>query len=83
MLRWSRPTSVSPIYFSEKRPFFLEGVDIFKTPIEAVYTRRIENPDIAVKLSGKIGKTSFGILGAVDDPLYNPVQKRPSPEYFA
>ena len=65
-----------PIYFSEKRPFFLEGVDIFKTPIEAVYTRRIENPDIALKLSGKIGRTSFGILGAVDDPLYNPEQKK-------
>ncbi len=65
-----------PIYFSEKRPFFLEGVDIFKTPIEAVYTRRIENPDIAAKLSGKIGKTSFGILGALDDPLYNPLRKK-------
>ncbi len=65
-----------PIYFSEKRPFFLEGVDIFKTPIEAVYTRRIENPDVALKLSGKIGRTSFGILGAVDDPLYNPEQKK-------
>ncbi len=65
-----------PIYFSEKRPFFLEGVDIFKTPIEAVYTRRIENPDIAVKLSGKIGKTTFGILGALDDPLYNPLHKK-------
>jgi len=65
-----------PIYFSEKRPFFLEGVDIFNTPIEAVYTRRIENPDLALKLSGKRGKTSFGILGAVDDPLFNPEDKR-------
>ncbi|MBV9216675.1 MAG: hypothetical protein JO053_10905 [Acidobacteria bacterium] len=65
-----------PIYFSEKRPFFLEGVDIFKTPIEAVYTRRIENPDVALKLTGKIGRTSFGVLGAMDDPLYNPNNKR-------
>jgi Domain of unknown function (DUF5916)/Carbohydrate family 9 binding domain-like len=64
-----------PIYFSEKRPFFLEGVDIFKTPIEAVYTRRVENPDVAAKLTGKIGKTSFGIFGALDDPLFNQFEK--------
>jgi hypothetical protein len=60
-----------PIFFSEKRPFFLEGVDIFKTPMQAVYTRRIENPDLAVKLTGKIGKTSFGVFAAQDDPLFN------------
>ncbi len=65
-----------PIFFSEKRPFFLEGVDIFNTAIQAVYTRRIENPDVAFKLTGKVGKTSFGILGAVDDPLFNPPDKK-------
>ncbi len=65
-----------PIYFSEKRPFFLEGVDIFKTSIQAVYTRRVENPDIAVKLTGKIGRNSFGVFGAIDDPLYNPLRKK-------
>ncbi len=65
-----------PIYFSEKRPFFLEGIDIFKTPIEAVYTRRVEKPLIAAKLTGKTGKTSFGIFGAVDDPLFNPLDKK-------
>lgn len=61
-----------PIFFSEKRPFFLEGVDIFETPIQAVYTRQIENPDIALKLTGKVGKNSFGILGAIDEPFGNP-----------
>jgi hypothetical protein len=65
-----------PIFFSEKRPFFLEGADIFNSRIQAVYTRRIENPDIAVKLSGKVGRNSFGILGAVDEPLSNPKQKK-------
>ncbi|MBX7170038.1 MAG: carbohydrate binding family 9 domain-containing protein [Pyrinomonadaceae bacterium] len=65
-----------PIFFSEKRPFFLEGIDIFNTRIQAVYTRRIENPDVAVKLSGKIGKNTFGILAAQDDPLSNPLQKK-------
>ncbi len=61
-----------PIFFQEKRPFFLEGVDTFRTPIQAVYTRRIENPNVSLKLTGKVGRNSFGIFGAVDDPLNNP-----------
>jgi Domain of unknown function (DUF5916)/Carbohydrate family 9 binding domain-like len=66
-----------PIFFQEKRPFFLEGVDTFRTPVQAVYTRRIQNPDAALKLSGKTGKISFGVFGAVDNPLNNnPLQKK-------
>src|SRR5204863_7147365 len=29
------------LFFPEKRPFFLEGVDLFSTPMTAVYTRTI------------------------------------------
>jgi Domain of unknown function (DUF5916)/Carbohydrate family 9 binding domain-like len=65
-----------PIFFQEKRPFFLEGIDIFNTPIQAVYTRRVENPDIAVKLTGKIGRNSFGVFGAIDEPLSNPNKEK-------
>ncbi|MGB7202150.1 MAG: DUF5916 domain-containing protein [Pyrinomonadaceae bacterium] len=56
-----------PIFFQEKRPFFLEGVDIFRSPLQVFYSRRIIDPDFAVKLSGKSGKTSFGILAASDN----------------
>jgi hypothetical protein len=56
-----------PIFFEEKRPFFLEGIDIFKTPIRAVHTRAIVDPDLAVKLSGKRGKNTFGLLLASDN----------------
>ncbi len=28
-------------YFPEKRPFFLEAADVFKTPLQLLYTRRI------------------------------------------
>jgi len=56
-----------PIFFEEKRPFFLEGIDIFNTPLRAVHTRAIVDPDIAVKLSGKRGKNTFGILLASDN----------------
>lgn len=56
-----------PIFFPEKRPFFLEGIDIFTTPITAVHTRSIVDPDVAVKTTGKIGRTSFGLIAASDN----------------
>lgn len=56
-----------PIFFAEKRPFFLEGIDIFNTSLQVVNTRNIANPDFAMKLTGKVGKNTFGILAAVDD----------------
>ena len=49
-----------PIFFEEKRPFFLEGIDIFRTPIQAVHTRAIVDPDVAVKLTGKRDATLSG-----------------------
>src|SRR5437868_6655471 len=56
-----------PIFFSEKRPFFLEGIDIFQTPITAVHTRAIVDPDVAVKTTGKIGRNTFGLMVASDN----------------
>jgi hypothetical protein len=56
-----------PIFFSEKRPFFLEGIDIFRTPITGVHTRAIVDPDVAVKLSGKKGRNTFGLMAASDN----------------
>ncbi len=56
-----------PIFFEEKRPFFLEGKDIFQTPITAVHTRAIVDPDYAAKLTGKLGRNTFGLLAASDN----------------
>src|SRR5712671_1931581 len=56
-----------PIFFSEKRPFFLEGIDIFNTQIAAVHTRSIIDPVLAVKLTGKVGRNTFGMLVASDN----------------
>lgn len=55
-----------PLFFTEKRPFFLEGAEIFQSPLQVFYSRTIIDPDAAVKLSGKTGKTSFGFLAATD-----------------
>lgn len=54
------------VFFSEKRSFFLEGVDIFRTPMNMVYTRRIADPLYGLKLTGKSGRTAFGVLQAAD-----------------
>ena len=56
-----------PIFFAEKRSFFLEGIDIFQTQIAAVHTRAIIDPDFAVKLTGKIARNTFGLLLASDN----------------
>ncbi|MEZ5424832.1 MAG: DUF5916 domain-containing protein [Pyrinomonadaceae bacterium] len=56
-----------PIFFPEKRPFFLEGIDYFRSPLQVVNTRNIANPDVALKLTGKVGRNTFAVLGAVDD----------------
>lgn len=56
-----------PIFFEEKRPFFLEGIDIFQTPLQAVHTRAIIDPDYAAKLTGKVGRNTFGVLVASDN----------------
>ena len=61
-----------PIFFPEKRPFFLEGIDIFQTQISAVHTRAIVDPDFAVKLSGKLNRNTFGLLVASDNNPGNP-----------
>ena len=56
-----------PIFFSEKRPFFLERIDIFQSPMNVVNTRAIVDPDIAAKLTGRMGKNTFGIMYASDN----------------
>src|SRR5437016_10705879 len=72
-----------PIFFQEKRPFFLEGIDIFKTPLQAVHTRAIVDPDLAVKLSGKRGKNTFGLLLASDNAPGNfTKEERQDPNTF-
>src|SRR5262249_7360955 len=56
-----------PIFFEEKRPFFFEGIDIFRTPLQAVHTRTIVDPDYALKLTGRRGRNSFGLMFASDN----------------
>jgi uncharacterized protein DUF5916/cellulose/xylan binding protein with CBM9 domain len=55
-----------PIFYQEKRPFFLEGIDMFQLPLNVVHTRTIINPLVAAKLVGKTGRNSYGLMFAAD-----------------
>ena len=64
-----------PVFFDEKRPFFMEGSSLFSVAGSggdsnmrtAVHTRRIIDPNIGLKLTGTAGKTIFGFLSAADE----------------
>jgi hypothetical protein len=56
-----------PIFFDEKRPFFLEGKEIFETLLSAVHTRTIVDPDYAFKFTGRRGRNTYGLLFASDN----------------
>jgi hypothetical protein len=53
--------------YNEKRPFFLEGRDFFTTPLNAVYTRAVANPNWGMKMTGKQGSNAFGVFMAEDE----------------
>jgi hypothetical protein len=56
------------LFFPEKRPFFLDGIEQFATPNNLIYTRRVASPIAATKITGKVGgRTTLAYLAAVDD----------------
>ena len=50
------------LFYPETRPFFLEGSDYFRTPIEAVFTRTVADPKAGGKLTGKLGPNALGLF---------------------
>lgn len=65
------------LFFPERRPFFQEGSELFRTYISTVYTRSINNPIAATKLTGRFGQTSVGYIGARDNdsPILVPFEE--------
>jgi len=69
------------LFFAEKRPFFLDGIEQFSTPHSLIYTRRVVQPRVAAKITGKVSGTNVAFMSAVDDiagsqsrvdnPVYN------------
>src|SRR5262249_42954304 len=54
------------IFLPEKRPFFLERVDLFSTPMQAVYTRTITSPRWGARGTGTFGGSNYTLLVAQD-----------------
>ncbi|HSF19309.1 MAG TPA: DUF5916 domain-containing protein [Vicinamibacteria bacterium] len=68
------------VVFPEKRPFFLENANLFKTPFELFFSRRIIDPAYGGRVTGKKERWGYagliandrapdGVLDA-DDPLF-------------
>ncbi|MGE4188685.1 MAG: DUF5916 domain-containing protein [Thermoanaerobaculia bacterium] len=54
------------LFYPERRPFFLEGADLFATPFQIVSTRNVADPDWGAKVTGKTGRNAFGAFVAED-----------------
>lgn len=59
--------STFALFYPERRPFFQEGADLFNTYFTAVYTRSINDPLAAAKVTGRHGGTSVAALSAWDE----------------
>ena len=70
------------LFYPEQRPFFLEGQEIFQTatPLTLVHTRTIADPDFGGKLTGKVGRTTLGVVVA-DDVAAGRLVDDTHPEY--
>ncbi len=66
------------LFFPERRPFFQEGSELFRQPIQTLYTRSINNPKVATKLTGRFGRTSFSYVGGLDadSPVILPFEEQ-------
>jgi len=59
--------STFALFFPERRPFFQEGSDMYRTYFNAVYTRSINDPVYAAKVTGRPNSTSIALLTARDE----------------
>ncbi len=55
------------LFYPEKRPFFLDGLELFDSPNQLIYTRQIVAPKAGAKLTGKIGGLNIASIVAEDD----------------
>lgn len=68
------------VQFPERRPFFIENADYFSTETPLLFTRRIVDPEVGVKFTGRQGPWGIGTMLINDeapglqltptDPLY-------------
>lgn len=54
------------VFFPEKRPFFIENASYFDTPIDLFFSRRIADPQVGARLTGRVGDWTVAALGMDD-----------------
>ena len=54
------------LFYPETRPFFLEGSDYYSSPLQAVFTRTVADPDIGAKVTARTGQNTFGAFATKD-----------------
>ena len=54
------------VFFPEKRPFFIENAGYFQTPVNLFFSRRVAEPGIGLRATGKVGRWAVGTIG-IDD----------------
>ena len=57
------------LFYPEKRPFFLDGLELFDTPNQLIYTRSIVAPRGGAKLTGKLSRFNVAAMLVADDTL--------------
>ncbi len=65
------------LFYPEKRPFFLDGLELFDTPGQLIYTRQIVAPVAGAKLAGKVGSWNIATILAADDTTYSATGSTP------
>ena len=76
-----------PVFFSEKRPFFMEGSDLFSLAgpggdaslQAAVHTRRIVDPVFGAKVTANAGRLTVGSISAWDEAPGRSMDGTPNP----
>ena len=65
------------LFYPERRPFFQEGMDLYQSMLNVFYSRSINAPQVAAKLTGRSGRTSIGYVGARDEhtPFVVPLEE--------
>src|SRR6185503_1025763 len=58
------------LFYPESRPFFLEGGDYYSSPLQAVFTRTVADPDAGAKFTGRTGNNTIGVF-ATNDAVTN------------
>jgi len=76
------------LFFPEKRPFFLEGLDLFATPMQAVYTRTVTAPRWGLRATGEAAGNHYTFLvtgdrGGGSTIIPGPQFSRLAPQDFA